>query len=64
MVNTADLCPRGLELYAEWKVWKRKFGASTSKENLHLISVEKSIVLRQYQQHLRDCELCEREKEI
>jgi hypothetical protein len=48
MVNTADLCPRGLELYAEWKVWKRKFGASTSKENLHLISVEKSIVLRQY----------------
>ena len=62
-MNTADLCPRGLELYTEWTFWKtyrdQTWGGS------HMVRTERAEqeAYRKYREHLEDCQLCRKDSE-
>ena len=54
-MNTADLCPRGRELYAEWMAWKERKFAQTAMQEYY--------AYRAYQEHIGECPFCKQEEE-
>jgi hypothetical protein len=60
-MNLTDLCPRGRELYAEYLSWRKRREMWT--HSFQPIAFEVCDELyRDYQQHLRECELCGEEE--
>ena len=52
-MNLPDLCPRGLELYAEWKAWNKRV-----RDGLSWCKPKKAAAYQAYRQHVEGCELC------
>ena len=57
-MNTTDYCPRGRELYAEYRIWwnNREWHPTKKVEQQTIRSWQK------YRQHVDECELCEKEE--
>ena len=56
-MNTADLCPRGQELKAEWKMWeqeRKKWYHQPMSMSLRCMQAWQA-----YQEHVRECEVCD-----
>ena len=54
-MNTADLCPRGRELYAEWMAWHRQ---ANSLPTFIKVVEQKSRAYQAYRQHVDECDYC------
>lgn len=61
-MNLSDLCPEGLELYAEWQVLNNLLQSLDSLQVRQMIARDEREIWHTYQEHIRDCELCEQEE--
>jgi hypothetical protein len=58
-MNIPDYCPRARELYAEYEIWRARFAHGL----IPLHQGESARAYRAWQEHLEDCELCEKDGE-